>query len=66
MTIYFEQPNERKDDFKSAQRNYPCGGFSHVIGYTPEELDELLEHVAKAGGLAIAFPNRKSQDKDGQ
>lgn len=63
VTIYFEQPNERMDDFKSAQRDYPCDGFMHVAGYTQEELDKIWKHVVEAGGLAIAFPN---EDKDKQ
>ena len=55
VTIYFEQPDETGRDFKSAQCNFPCGGFTNVVGYTPEELDHLWEHVAKAGHLMFCI-----------
>lgn len=53
LTIYFEQPNEDGTDFKSARCDFPGGGFSHVVGYSQDELDKLWQHVARAGGLAI-------------
>lgn len=55
VTIYFEQPNEAGTDFKSAQCDYPGGGFSHVAGYSQSELEGLWEHVARAGALAFEF-----------
>lgn len=55
VTIYFEQPNEEKNDFKSAQCDYPYGEFTNVRGYSSDELDKLWEHVAKAGALAYEF-----------
>lgn len=55
VTIYFEQPDEKGTDFKSAQCDYPGGTFTHVVGYTQDELNHLWEHVAKAGLLALEF-----------
>jgi len=59
VTIYFEEPNETKTDFKSAQCDYPYGDFTNVVGYTASELDELWKHVAKAGSLAMMFQKDK-------
>lgn len=55
VTIYFEEPNEAKTDFKSAQRDYPSGDFTNVVGYDTTELNEPWKHVAKAGSLAVMF-----------
>lgn len=55
VTIYFEQPDEKKTDFKSAQCDYPYGEFTNVKGYTRDELNKLWMHVAKAGALAYEF-----------
>ena len=55
VTLYFEQPDSKRKDFKSAQINYPGGDFEHVVGYRPSEIKGLWEHVAKAGQLAYSF-----------
>lgn len=55
VTVYFEQPNEDGTDFKSAQCDYPGGGFSHVAGFSNAELEHLWEQVARAGSLALEF-----------
>lgn len=55
VTIYFEEPDEKGTDFKSAQCNFPGGSFTNVVGYSREDLEKLWEHVAKAGLLAFEF-----------
>ena len=55
VTIYFEQPNSKKNDFKSAQIDYPGGSFVNIRGYRDSEIKGLWEHVAKAGRLAYSF-----------
>ncbi|MEE0954264.1 MAG: hypothetical protein U0L49_00445 [Eubacterium sp.] len=59
VTIYFEKPNQSGDDFDSAQCDYPGGAFTHIVGFTKEELSELWEHVAKVGMLTILFQKEK-------
>lgn len=59
VTIYFEEPNETKTDFKSAQCDYPYGEFTNVVGYSNTEINELWKHVAKAGALALMFQKDK-------
>lgn len=59
VTIYFEEPNEAKTDFKSAQCDYPYGEFTNVVGYSNTEINELWKHVAKAGVLAMMFQKDK-------
>ncbi|MEE8815754.1 MAG: hypothetical protein SOH60_04680 [Lachnospiraceae bacterium] len=55
VTIYFEEPDETRTDFKSAQCDYPGGDFTNVVGYSASELNGLRKHVAKAGSLAMMF-----------
>ena len=55
ITLYFEQPNSKKTDFKNAQINYPGGGFTNVTGFRKNDLGKLWEHVARIGGLALSF-----------
>ena len=53
VTIYFEEPDETRMDFKSAQYDYPYGDFTNVVGYDNREIDELRKYVVKAGSLAM-------------
>ena len=55
VTIYFEEPDESRTDFKAAQCDYPDGEFTNVVGYSASELNGLRKHVAKAGSLAMMF-----------
>lgn len=55
VTIYFEQPDEERTDFKSAQCDYPYGDFTNIQGYSADELNLLWKQVAKAGALALEF-----------
>lgn len=51
VTIYFEEPNEDKTDFKSAQIDYPIGDFENVNGYS--DLTRLQYHLGKIGPVVL-------------
>lgn len=55
VTLYFRQPDPEGTGFCSAQCTFPGGGFTHVVGYSEEDLNRLREHVARAGLLAYEF-----------
>ena len=53
ITIYFETPVE--DGFNSMQVNYPQGVPEKIVGYTGNEVSDLMEHYQKIAKIAFEF-----------
>jgi len=51
ITIYFETPTEK--GFSSMEINYPNGIPTNIIGYSENEVSQLLFHYNKIAELAF-------------
>ncbi len=55
IVLYFEEACNEKRGFNSARFVYPGESFSDVVGYTEQDLTELMVHVHKLGPLALEY-----------
>jgi tRNA U54 and U55 pseudouridine synthase Pus10 len=55
ITLYFERPNEKSNDFQSANCRIPGGTLEDIKGYSDEDIQELNKLVKKVGSLALGF-----------
>ena len=53
ITVYFETPTH--DGFSSMQVDYPSGTAEKIIGYTEQQVSELMKHYSKVGHLVFEF-----------
>ncbi len=61
ITIYFKRPNDTKTGFDSADIDFPYSDFQHVIGFSPDELKALQEHVDRSGATAFNFAKEDAE-----
>ena len=55
ITIYFEEPNEDRSGFNSAQYDYPGDHFQNVKGYRCDELTRLMKYITNSAKTALEF-----------
>lgn len=60
VVLYFEKPCNEKRGFDSAKFIYPGTSFSDIVGFSPEDIEKLTEHVKKLAPLALEFSKEDS------